>query len=155
MEFDTSFKLSLKEAKRFFVGLTFLAPVQDLRFELKILSINDVIKGFSLKEVLKFLGAKPPKSFVRLHEQLVGPIPEPLPLPEPQMKISFPIPESKEEEEKINCAKGAIEKVLPYQPQRSQILQENASSRRVHQAQGRKRLQIYCQSKKHKLLWSL
>ena len=147
MEFDTSSKLSLKEAKRLFVGLTFLAHVQDfysedfaitkfgkdyekfkikvriadvivfdraedLRFELKILSINDVIKGFSLKEVLKFLGAKTPKSFVRLHEQLVGPIPEPLPLPEPQMKISFPTPESKEEEEKINCAKGAIEKVL-------------------------------------------
>ena len=54
-----------------------------------------------------------PKSFVCLHKQLVGPIPDPLPLPEPQIKISFPTPESKkEEEEKINCTKGAIEKVL-------------------------------------------
>ena len=33
MEFDTSFKLSLKEAKRLFVGLTFLAHVQDFYSE--------------------------------------------------------------------------------------------------------------------------
>ena len=33
MEFDTRSKLSLKEAKRLFVGLTFLAHVQDFYSE--------------------------------------------------------------------------------------------------------------------------
>ena len=60
-----------------------------------------------------------------MHKQLVGPIPEPLPLPEPQMKISFPTPESKEEEEKINCAKGAIEKVALPAPKKSDLARKH------------------------------
>ena len=45
---------------------------EEIRFELKVSAIRDVIKGVKLAPVLKCLGLKTPSPYLRIQEQLVG-----------------------------------------------------------------------------------
>jgi hypothetical protein len=78
--------------------VTLFECVDDTRFQLKILSLNDVVKGITLKEVLTFLGSKTPREFRRLHEELVGPIPQPVQINSTPINVPLSTPRTTEEE---------------------------------------------------------
>ena len=47
-----------------------------MKFDIKINTIKDVVKGIELEKILKHLGSSTPKSFGDVYEELVGsPIP--------------------------------------------------------------------------------
>ena len=74
-----------------------MAGPGEMRFDLKILAMRDTIKMVNIVDVMQYLGAKTPKAFVGVYEELIGPLPQiitsnPWPLPTEQIASSLNLP---------------------------------------------------------------